>query len=375
MSQEERLLILRMVQEGKVTAAEGAELLRALGSARTAAPPAPPVPPRPPVHPVPKAAPDSPDSPGTPPEQPMPGASTSRAVSDAFESGRSALNDIFSNFDFSSLGGLFGWGDVFKFEETYEGQFDASAAEIVVDLHSTNGRIDLVAWDRPGYRVVLTRKVRGRDEEHARERSRQLGKFTAGPASLGLESQRVNVGDGGVSVEAYLPRSLKYRVLTKTANGRVQVRGLQCTRCEVKTANGRITLEQVEAEEIEARTANGRVEVASVAPNVTCRTANGAIELNASGGIARDAFHGRYDLSTSNGSVHVRLPNHGVASAVEARTTFGSIHVELTDFAFETKEKEVGRRYVKGKTNGYDQAARAIDLSATTTNGSITVGR
>jgi hypothetical protein len=46
-STEERVKILKMIQEGKITAQEGAELLEALDPrpARTSAPPQPPVPP------------------------------------------------------------------------------------------------------------------------------------------------------------------------------------------------------------------------------------------------------------------------------------------------------------------------------------------
>jgi hypothetical protein len=45
---EERMRILQMIQEGKITADEGAKLLEALGKTRK--PPIPPMPPRPP-HP------------------------------------------------------------------------------------------------------------------------------------------------------------------------------------------------------------------------------------------------------------------------------------------------------------------------------------
>ena len=43
---EERMRILQMIQEGKITAEEGAKLLEALGKTRK--PPVPPLPPRPP---------------------------------------------------------------------------------------------------------------------------------------------------------------------------------------------------------------------------------------------------------------------------------------------------------------------------------------
>lgn len=386
MTQEERMLILKMIQDGKITATEGADLLRALGSDRPTAPTAPAAPTAP-TAPQPPTAPMAPGAPGAPAASssnqgpasfsaaPSPGGVASRAVADAFETSRSALNDIFSNFDFSSLGSIFGWGDVFKFEETYEGQFDTAAGEIVLNLHSTNGRIDLLGWDRPGYRLTLIRKTRGRDEEHARERSRQLGKLTATSSGLTLEAERVGFGDAGLSLEAYLPKNAKYRLLAKTANGRVQVRGLNCSRCEVRTANGRVGIEGTTADDIDARTANGRVEVEALAPNLVCRTANGSIVLNAIGEIPKESFHGRYDLATSNGSIRVRLPDHGVGSAVDAHTTFGNIHVDISDFVYEAREKEVARRHVKGKTPGYDGASRAIDLLATTTNGSITVSR
>ena len=46
---EERMRILQMIQEGKITAEEGAKLLEALGKSKK--PPVPPLPPRPPHAP------------------------------------------------------------------------------------------------------------------------------------------------------------------------------------------------------------------------------------------------------------------------------------------------------------------------------------
>lgn len=48
-SAEERMKILKMIQAGKISASEGAELLEALDVKTTKAPPPPPIPPIPPI--------------------------------------------------------------------------------------------------------------------------------------------------------------------------------------------------------------------------------------------------------------------------------------------------------------------------------------
>ncbi|HOD04923.1 MAG TPA: hypothetical protein PKH92_07750 [Anaerolineaceae bacterium] len=50
-NREERLKILQMLQEGKISAEQATQLLEALEGARTPVPPMPPVPPEPPLPP------------------------------------------------------------------------------------------------------------------------------------------------------------------------------------------------------------------------------------------------------------------------------------------------------------------------------------
>jgi DUF4097 and DUF4098 domain-containing protein YvlB len=68
MAKEENLLILKMLQEGTITAEQAAELLAAVDSSESRAAAAAPVPPTPPVPPVPPV----PPTPPTPPSVPLP---------------------------------------------------------------------------------------------------------------------------------------------------------------------------------------------------------------------------------------------------------------------------------------------------------------
>jgi hypothetical protein len=357
MSRDEKMMILQMVQTGKISATEGAELLRALGAPRSAVTEseAPPIDIR--------TCPDNPDA--------EPVGRRVRA-----SGGGTHAPDFLANLDLSWLAGMFGGGgDVFKFEETYEGEFEAGAAEITLNLRAHNGRIELKTWDRPGYRIILTRRARGRDEEEARERSRQLGEIAIGSTTVTLRAEEAPLSNTGISMEAWLPGDRKYQVSATSANGRVQAFGLLCGQCVLKTANGRIVAEGVQAERIDADTANGRIDLKAVAPNIRCSTSNGSVHLDATGEIAAETFEGKYECRTSNGSIKVRLPDGQVAGAVEARTSVGSITAELPDFQYEVREKDFTRRYIKGHTAGYDTASRRIAITATTANGSITISR
>lgn len=344
--QEERRMILEMLAEKKITAAEAAELLRALGVA---------------VEPEAATAPGPEVTGPVPPEAPPPAHS------------RSILEDFLSklDIDWSSLPLAFG-GEPYRYEDKYEGEFEPGDEPVELDLQGRNGRVEVFAWDRDGWQVLVRKKVRAADEERAKERATAISTFESGPRRLYFKESEPTVlgwGSFGVSIEVHVPWARTYALRATSANGRVVVEGLRCRTLVGKTANGKVALRDVSAAEAEARTANGSVLFEGSAGNLECRTANGVIDY-----IPRPCGETNADLSTANGSIRVKaVSSPDVGYRLEARTGFGGLNVGLPDFETEEQEKQFGRRHIIGRTAGFADKGSRISICARTTNGSIRV--
>lgn len=348
--QEERMTILKMVQEGKITAQDGVELLKALGEpAKGARPQAGPEPPEPPAPPREEWARD---------RGPRP---------------KSILEDVID-----SIGGFnfpFGvFGETYKFEETHEGRFEPVEGQpVVIQLNTSNGRLVLKGWDRPDYHVRVIKSLRGPGEEEARRRAQEMVRFTATPAGLVLESRISGWNNSGVAAELSLPTSHLYRLDLRTANGRIEMDGLRAEDVEAQTSNGRIVCERSTGGRVRLRTSNGRIVANCSARELNADTSNGSVTVVPYGDFGGES---RFQLRTSNGSIRVR-PDEQADSGydIDASTSMGHVELELPDLEYSVHERQMGHRRSKARTTGFDGKARRIYISARTSNGSVVVSR
>ena len=355
----ERMLILQMVAEKKITAAEAVELLKALDPSSKA----------------PKAGwapePHGPASPSRPPE--MPGAPGVHAhvpehLSDdiTFRIG-SLVEGLINNFGF-------GFGDGFKFEETVEGAFDAGDSVPEIDFKTLNGRVAVESWDRPGYMVKLIKRVKAQSEQEAKARAAGMVRIERDGKKLSIrftQPQTMVLGSHGLAIIAFLPKDRVYRFFLQTTNGRVEMKDLKATSVDAITSNGVVKLDNVEAERVETRTSNGKVLLKTSAKDVKAHSSNGRITV-VPAGAAGDA---QYDLHTSNGSIKVQSGKpDGIGFSFNLRTSNGKINIEEAGLEYEVNEKHHGLRTVKARSKGFEEASRKISVAAHTSNGSISVG-
>lgn len=361
---EERRMILNMLAEKKITAEEAAELLKALG---------------------PLAGPggaDRQDGVGPPPrddrefagpvhEGSVPPRSERPRAGDA-EPGhsRSILEEFLSrlDIDWGNLPFAFG-GEAYRFEEEHRGHFGGDGS-IDLELTARNGRVEVFAWDRPEWRAVIRKKVRGSSEEQARQRAQDISHFAGGPSGIKFEERTVGWGNTGVSVEVWVPRDRTYEVQARSSNGRVILDGLRCAGLVAKTANGKVGVRIVDSATAEVSTANGQVTFEGPAEKLSCHTSNGSIRLYPIPGKAGM----RADVHTANGSIKVWVPqDRSTGLDIEARTGFGGLEVDLPEFTILEYDKQFGRRQLRGHTADLASRERTITLTARTTNGSIRV--
>ncbi|MFO7265695.1 MAG: DUF4097 family beta strand repeat-containing protein [Bacillota bacterium] len=257
-------------------------------------------------------------------------------------------------------------------ENVYEGSFGEGVQEARVAVQTHNGSVRWEAWDQPGYKVVVTSRVRAESEEAARERAARFVHWQAGDDGFRLSTE--DRSDLSSSVTVWLPKSVRFRLETETRNGSVRAAGLSLTSAELRTLNGGIRLEDVEADELQAFTVNGGMRIEGAIGKLEGETTNGSIDARLSG-KRRDGSvlpRAEWELETTNGSVRVRLPEGAdIGYAVDLKTVNGRIRTALP--GFETMSVRGAGRKVVWRSEGAESKPRRIELTAETVHGSIVV--
>lgn len=386
--ENERMLILQMVAEKKISVAEGIELLKAIeatagsvneaggnyaGQAAQSR--------QEPARELPQANPPQTDGPrvqiGYGSRAASTGASTGPSgliPARAPEPDMSWTGDIASkvgNLVTSVIANFgFGFGDGYKFEENIEGEFGDSETALL-ELQSRNGRISIQAWDRPGYAVKLVKHVRGVSEQEAKARADRMAEVIKEPSRLCVRMAHPDITNIGMAIIVYLPRNKRYTASLLTSNGRIEVLGLACQTLIGRTANGAVKIEDVDAEKIQLNSSNGKILLRTNASEVTAQSSNGRIVLVP----MKPAAEARYSLTTSNGSV--RLKNNSsdeVGFSLDLSTSNGKVELpEGVDLDYQVNEKSHTHRVVKATSRGFSEKPRKVWVSAHTSNGKIAI--
>jgi len=193
-------------------------------------------------------------------------------------------------------------------------------------------------------------------------------------------------------VELLVPKCID--ILTVyTSNGKCEINGLNVDQAKYQTSNGKITLVASGGKKIEAITSNGKIVFDNTSfSNTSISTSNGKIEvLNSrfdtidaktsngalllSGVKTLEAAEAKYNLYTSNGRIAIELePKPECGYLVDANTSLGSIHVDLPELAYSV-EKNVSTLHSTAlvKSGDFESTNNKVYVSATTSNASISI--
>lgn len=340
--EEEIRMILRMVEEGKISADQAAELIKALegreGSLDEEAA-------RPPGQ--------------APPRDIQFKDAIRDAVTRALsgvESGLGNLGEVLAS-----------WGSGNEVHKDFEGSFEPGGS-VSLHLSTTNGSIRLSAWEHPGYKVTVLARMRpGAASERA---ILDMVDFDAGARSLSLEVHGGWPGVKPVSIVAFVPKDFTYDVELESSNGAIEISGLTCFSVRAETSNGRVRLDDIRAREARLESSNGSVAVLGSVSDLFCETSNGSIE------VREFELKGENmcELETSNGAVRVELPDDPeLGCSISAETGFGGINIELPGLVYEVNERSIGHNEVRAKTDGYEQRDNRVILKVETSNGKIDI--
>ncbi len=159
-----------------------------------------------------------------------------------------------------------------------------------------------------------------------------------------------------------------------TSNAKINLSEVTAAEIEAFTDNAKVELENVKSDYCVVRSSNGKVDIDRCQIiNLNIKTSNGKIDIPSL--LVSNEANYEYAFETSNGSVSVNfnevLP-HGFM--VDATTTNGKIDVNLDSLKFtSSKSTTFGSTPVKLFSENYDQSSAKINIKVKTSNGAISV--
>jgi DUF4097 and DUF4098 domain-containing protein YvlB len=244
-------------------------------------------------------------------------------------------------------------------EEYLEFTVDALKNERL-ELDGFNGKIEATEYDGN----TLNVKVQYQLKSSARENPQMELIHDNKKVHLAYDKKKYR----GISIEAEIPKEAFDYVHLKTSNGKIEVEDITAKEIKVNTSNGKIEIKDSDADQMIAETSNGKIEVEDVdSPDIELHSSNASIVYECSDELFENDY--QWNFETSNGSIHVQLPNtNAYGYKVDASTSNGEIGVYIPAFLSKTTKGTL-----EGTSKSYENAKVKIDLELDTSNGSITV--
>lgn len=370
--QEERRMILRMLEEGKITVEEAEALLNALGDTRPSAEEEPREDPW--AH-LEKMGEDFASRVELAAER------FSRSLEHSIGEKLTKLPKLRVRFPF------LGFEETQEFTQVVRGPVGAKEV-LPVDLSNVNGPIKLQGWSEDCYQLTVVQRLKGKDRDLLRSR---LYEADWEENSLKEEFQLAvpSFADRSVSVHLMVPEDRTYAVVLKSQNGSLRIENLRCTTLDLETINGSTELRSVKAERLRGRGGNGSCEMEGVeadsithelgngsyrvslaAASVDLATTNGTVNLR----IADVNGESTYRLRTTNGSVKVSLPTRAdLGVSLDLQASVGRVTADLGSLQITQLERQGGGAVLKARSADFSTSGNKLQLEASCVSGSITV--
>lgn len=232
---------------------------------------------------------------------------------------------------------------------------EAEARRILHEVIEHTYEGDLFAFtvqERKGVRVSLEVMIPLKVYESLQVFS-QNGSIRLG--DLEIEDVQLETTNGSIRLHDLIGMKLE----GQTSNGRIQLNEVEFKNCGLQTSNGSINLRMVEVDECQCYTTNGSIQASGKLHQLKGETTNGSIRLE-----QHDVEQSSIDVKTSNGLIKVVYPtgtkgiygelntNHGQMNVgfPHVRTNLEEVNSKLKTYYFEQSNEEQNH-LVKAKTN------------------------
>jgi len=282
-------------------------------------------------------------------------------------------SDTFINVDLFS--------PVMVYEEVLEKKLEDNS-HLSLQFESYNGNISIHKWNEPTIKVTA----------HI---SAKEGKYDSANPIFTLNEDNNSIyfyprplEGAGVKLKVEVPEGLYNLIKAQTTNGSISAENLNCNRLLLQTKNGSIKINNIHTQEnTSCTTTNGKIVVEKCkAENLLAATKNGRISIenstikriegltsNSKITVIDIAYNLLQSLSlkTTNSKIEVigTVPEN-TGFSLEANTTQGNINIGIP-VVYSENIKTYSNHRVHGKTSNFDKCETIANIKAYTTNSNI----
>lgn len=159
-----------------------------------------------------------------------------------------------------------------------------------------------------------------------------------------------------------------------TSNGKIIFTQCQTNEIEAVTNNSKIVCENCTSQIANLSTSNGKVEITDCKiDSIDAKTSNSAILLNGTSKL--NESEGKYNFRTSNGKIYLNLADcSDCGFTVDASTSLGNINIDLPDLTYMINKKTSSfSSSAMVKSKDYDEVTNKVFIKANTSNSSINI--
>lgn len=173
----------------------------------------------------------------------------------------------------------------------------------------------------------------------------------------------------------YIEDSLSEELIATTKNAHIELMGVNSDKISVNTKNGRIQIGYVIGGKIEINTSNAVIDIKHIkAQDIGAVTMNGRITIENAQNIDGDTDMNMY-LKTSNGGIKVNMNDmDSRAYKIKAHASNGSVNLLIPEIVYHNvNRKGATGSFVEAESKDYETGINKVNITGETMNGHIEI--
>ncbi len=182
-----------------------------------------------------------------------------------------------------------------------------------------------------------------------------------------IELLDLTTKNGKIEIKDMVSSSIK----SYTTNSGIYLTNINSSTIDAKTGNSKIILNNIKSDNVICKTSNSTIDAKSIdAPYITLTTSNGKIILS-----QINTYNAReITLITSNSSIISDISEVNKEVLFDLETSMGNINLDLPNLVYTTnKQVNLGLKKIVAQSTNYDINNDHLNFVASTSNGSIKI--
>ncbi len=173
----------------------------------------------------------------------------------------------------------------------------------------------------------------------------------------------------------YIEDSISEEITAVTKNAHIELMGVNSDKISVNTKNGRIQLNYIIGETIDINTSNAVIDIKHIkAKSVNAFTKNGRISIENAQNVDGETDMEMY-LKTSNGGIKVNMNDmDSRVYKVKAHATNGTINLLIPEILYHNVNRQgTGGSFIEAESKNYESGLCKVNITAETMNGHVEI--